>query len=123
MNSYEYIKEVKRNNGLETDYQAAKMLGWKPHKIYQYRDGQSMDNEAARQVAEVLNIPVLIVIADMEAMRQKDPSKKKAWKMLSKMTKQSGRISTKLLNILPFLAVLSSYFVYYVKLSTREQVV
>jgi len=121
MNSYEYIEEVKRSNGLDTDYQAAKMLGWKPHKIYQYRDGQSMDNEAARQIAEILKIPVLSVIADMEAMRQKDPNKKKAWKMLSKMTKQSGRASAKLLLSLPFLSYLIAMIVYYVKSPYKEQ--
>ncbi len=121
MNSYEYIEEVKHSNGLETDYQVAKMLGWKANKIYQYRDGQSMDNEAARQVAEILKIPVMKIIADMEVQRQKDPSKKKAWRMLSKMTKQSGRASAKLLLSLPFLSYLIAMIVYYVKSSYKEQ--
>lgn len=121
MNSYEYIEKVKKVKGLDTDYKVAKMMSWANNKITQYKNGQSMDNEAARQIAEILDIPVWTVIADMEAQRQKDPSKKKAWKMLSKMTKQSGRASAKLLNILPFLAVLGSYFIYYVKLHTREQ--
>jgi len=121
MNSYEYIEKVKKVKGLDTDYKVAKMMSWANNKITQYKNGQSMDNEAARQIAEILDIPVWTVIADMEAQRQKDPSKKKAWKMLSKMTKQAGRASTKLLITLPFLSYLIAVIVYYVKLTTKEQ--
>lgn len=102
MNSYDYIEEIKRANGLDTDYKVCKLFGWSRNKVSQYKNGQTMDNEAARQVAEVLEIPVMAVIADMEAERQKDPAKKKAWKMLSKLSQQSGRATANLLFLLPF---------------------
>ena len=90
MNSYEYVTKVREIKNLGTDYALAKMLGWSPHKIYQYRDGQSMDNNAARQIAEILDMPVITVIADMEAQRAKDENVKEAWKMLSKSSTQKG---------------------------------
>lgn len=110
MNSYEYIARVKQTKGLETDYQVAKMMGWSKNKVSQYKLGQGMDNEAARQVAEILNIPVLEIIADMEAERQKDPAKKKAWKMLAKLSKQAG---TATYNLLILNSIISFLVIYY----------
>jgi hypothetical protein len=109
MNSYEYIEEVKRTNGLDTDYKVAKMLNWPQNKITQYRNGQSMDNEAARQIADLLKVPLMQVIADMESQRQKDPSKKKAWKMLAKLAKEKGTASPSLLILLGFFSWVGQY--------------
>ena len=114
MNSYEYIEEVKRANGLDTDYKAAKMLGCGQNKITQYKNGQSMDNETARQFAEILEISVFEIIADMEVQRQKDPAKKKAWKTLAKMTRQAAFASPILLISLSFLTFVVNN-IYYVK--------
>jgi transcriptional regulator with XRE-family HTH domain len=108
MNSYEYIAEVKRSNGLDTDYKVAKMLGCGQNKITQYKNGQSMDNETARQIAEILGIPVWQVIADMEVMRAKTEPTKKAWKMLAKMSKEAGYT-------LPSLLILNSIIFYEVQ--------
>jgi transcriptional regulator with XRE-family HTH domain len=105
MKASEYIDEVKRSNGLDTDYKVAKLLGCRQQKISNWREGQTMDNETARQIAEILRIPVWQVIADMEAERQKDPAKKKAWKMLSKLSQQGGRATANLLFLLPFPAL------------------
>jgi len=121
MNSSQYIDKVKKVMDLDTDYKVSKMLGWKQNKISQYRKGQGMDNDAARQIAEILNIPVWGVIADMEAARQKDPDKVEAWEKLSRMTKQAGRASAKLLITLPFLSYLIAMIVYYVKSPYKEQ--
>ncbi|MDO8827476.1 hypothetical protein [Methylophaga sp.] len=102
MNSYEYIQEIKRRNGLDTDYAVAIKLGWKPNKIYQYRDGQGMDNAAALQVAEVLDVPVLAVIADMEAQRAKDDVTRNKWIQLAKSTGVAGMLALSL-NVVPML--------------------
>jgi len=91
------MQEVKRIKGLDTDYKLCKELSWKQNKVTQYKNGTSMDNETARQVAEILELPLIAVIADMEVQRQKDPSKKKAWSKLAKMTKQAGGVTTNLL--------------------------
>jgi len=104
MNTIQYIDKLKKINNLDTDYKLAKLLGCKQQKIKNWRDGQTMDNNTARQFAEMLEIPVWNVIADMEAERAKDEPTRKAWKMLSKMTKQSGRASAKLLISLGVLA-------------------
>lgn len=104
MKSYEYIEEVRRIKGLDTDYKAAKMLGWGQNKITQYKNGQTMDNEAARQIAEILDIPVLAIIADMEAQRAKDDATRNKWIQLAKMTAQQGLASTNLMILLGFLS-------------------
>jgi hypothetical protein len=118
MNSYEYMDEVKRIKGLDTDYKAAKMLGWAQNKITQYKNGTTMDNEAARQVAEVLDIPLMKIIADMEEQRQKDPAAKRAWSKLAKMTKQAGKATT---NLLIYMALfLSTSSIMYIMLNSRR---
>jgi len=104
MNSYEYLQEVKKNNNLDTDYKVCKLMNWPTNRATMYKNGQSMDNEAARQVAEVLELPLMQVIADMEVQRAKDEPTRKAWKLLAKMTKQSGRAATNLLISLGVLA-------------------
>lgn len=110
MNTLQYIEEVKRINGLDTDYKAAKLLGWRQTKISNYRNGQTMDNRTARQIAQTVNVSVWKVIADMETERAKDEDEKKAWKMLAKRTKEAGTASINLLFFLPFLAFLGRTF-------------
>jgi len=100
MNSYEYLQEVKKINNLDTDYKVCKLMNWPTNRATMYKNGQSMDNEAARQVAEILNVPLMKIIADMEIQRAKDEPTRKAWKMLAKMTKQSGKATTNLLILL-----------------------
>jgi len=102
MNSYEYIEEAKKNAGFETDYMLSKALGWSRQKISNYKNGQLMDNDSARQIAEVLDIPVFAIIADMEAQRAKDEATKSKWIELAKMTAQRGIASTNLLLLLSF---------------------
>lgn len=102
MNSYEYIEEVKRHAGLDTDYKVAKMLGWRQTKISNYRNGQGFDNESARQVAEILNVPVFAVIADMEAQRAKDDVTKNKWLQLAKSKGVAGMLALSL-NVVPML--------------------
>jgi len=48
MNSYEYLQEVKKNNNLDTDYKVCKLMNWPTNRATMYKNGQSMDNEAAR---------------------------------------------------------------------------
>jgi len=121
MKTIEYIDEAKRINGLDTDYKLAKLLGCRQQKISNWRDGQTMDNNTARQFAEILDVPLLKVIADMEAERAKDEPTRKAWKMLAKLSKEAGSISTKLLFLLPFLSLIVANSIYYVKSFTKEQ--
>jgi len=98
MNSSEYLDMAIKAHNLRNDSQLATALNWNRQKISNYRhQKQAMDNEAAREFAEFTDIPILQIIADMEAQRQKDPSKKKAWSKLAKMTKQAGGVTANLL--------------------------
>jgi hypothetical protein len=97
MKSYDYINEVKRIKGLDTDYKVAKLLNCGQNKITQYKNGTTMDNETARQIAEIINIPVFEVIANMEVQRAKDAGIKKTWERLAKMTHQAAFATPSLL--------------------------
>jgi hypothetical protein len=110
MKSYEYIEKVKKIKNIETDYKVAKLLGWKPHKIYQYREGQSMDNDAARQIAEIINVPVMKVIADMEVQRFNKMNKPEQAKLWEKFAKQAGRATANLLIPLGFMSSATAMF-------------
>jgi hypothetical protein len=101
MNSADYIDLIKDYKELDTDYKVNKLMGWPSNRVTRYREGVTMDNEACRQVAEVLEIKPITVIADMEAMRQSDHEKKQAWIELAKLSKEAGSIAITLLLIMP----------------------
>jgi hypothetical protein len=101
MNSADYIDLIKDYKKLDTDYKVNKLMGWPSNRVTRYREGVTMDNEACRQVAEVLEIKPITVIADMEAMRQSDHEKKQAWIELAKLSKEAGSIAITLLLIMP----------------------
>jgi len=119
MKSYEYIEKVKEVMELDSDYKVCKILNWPTNRATMYKNGQTMDNEAARQIAEILNVSVWQIIADMESERQKSPAKKTAWKKLAKMTAQAGHATSNLLiNIAIFGAGLA--FCILCKIDERE---
>jgi len=110
MKTTEYLDLAKKKHGFNSDNKLAIKLGWSRTKISNYRNlPQQMDNEAARQMAKLVEIPVLTIIADMEALRQKDPSKKRAWSTIAKMTKEAGLAST---NLLINISLFSSTLIY-----------
>ena len=103
MKTSDYLDLAQKKTGKRNDNQLSQLLGWSRSKVNNYRHNrQHMDNEAARQIAELIDVPVITVIADMEAQRVKNPEGKKAWKMIAKMTAQQGLASTNLLLILSF---------------------
>jgi hypothetical protein len=103
MKTSDYLDLAQKKSGARNDNQLKKLLGWGDSKINNYRHNrQAMDNEAARQIAELLEVPVWQIIADMEIQRAKDEPTRKAWKMLGKLSKQGGRATANLLFLLPF---------------------
>ena len=94
MKTSEYLDLAQKLTGTRNDNQLMKVMGWKPSQVNNYRhDRQPMDNEQARQIAEITNIPVLSVIVDMElirAERQNDVDKTNAWKKLARLSKEAG---------------------------------
>ncbi len=115
MNTIQYLDEAKRVKGFTSDYQLSKALGWGRQKISNYRNlPQHMDNEAAREYAEFMGLPVFEVIANMEVQRAKDSGHKKAWERLAKLSKQAAFASPNMLILLSISSFIQ-YIVYYVK--------
>lgn len=82
--SADWIDQVKRRHGLDSDYAAAKLLGVSTSHISHYRNGRStMDAYMAARVAELLDVEPLRVIASAEAERARDPDRKDFWKRLA----------------------------------------
>jgi len=121
MSSYNWIEKFKEINKLTSDYQAAKKLGISLQAISNYKHKKPMKDEIAIEIAESLNIEASEILVSIQAEKSKNPEVKKAWERLSKMTKQSGKATTKLLIIIPFLSYLIAMIVYYVKLSKKKQ--
>jgi len=122
MKTSEYLDLAKKTHGMRSDNELARSLNWSKSQVNNYRHNrQQMDNEAARKCAEFIDVPVWKIIADMEIQRAKDEPTRKAWKMLSKLSKEAGSISTKLLFLLPFLSLMVANSIYYVKSCKREQ--
>jgi len=121
MRSYDFIKMYKEKNNLPSDYKTAQMLGITRQSISLYKHGRPIDEDLALPIAESLGInpsEILIVLAEEKS---KSPEAKKAWKMLSKLSKEEGSISTKLLFLLPFLSLMVANSIYYVKSCTKEE--
>ena len=112
MKCSDYLDLAMKKRGLRNDRQIALELEWSSSKIFNYRHNrQMMDNEAARQIAELLDIPVWQVIADMEIERAKDEPTRKAWKMLAKMSKQGGFLHNPVCNSLFLLGVSGLFYI------------
>jgi hypothetical protein len=89
MNTCEYLDQAKKAKNLASDNQLALALGWGRQKISNYRSGkQHMNNEAARVFAGFIKVPVIKIIADMEAQRTHDEISRRAWSKLSKTSKK-----------------------------------
>jgi transcriptional regulator with XRE-family HTH domain len=117
MKPSDYLDLAHKKMGVRTDNKLREKLNWSSSKVNNYRHNkQMMDNEAARQIAEVLDVPVWQVIADMEINRAKDEPTRKAWMKLSKLKKEAGAVIPNLLILQGLLAVLTGNFIYYVKL-------
>jgi transcriptional regulator with XRE-family HTH domain len=91
MKTSEYLDLAQKKLEVKNDNQLVDKMGWAKSQVNNYRHNrQQMDNEAARKIAELLEIPVWKVIADMETLRAKDEPTRKAWKMLAKLSNQKG---------------------------------
>lgn len=75
MKAAEWIDKVKAARGWETDYRAAKELGFHRNTIGNFRAGRAhtMDEETAIKVAQALSIDAAGIIIDQVAERSKSP--------------------------------------------------
>lgn len=65
----EYLDEVKAKLGISSDYELAKRLQLSKQRISTYRSGGTFHNAMAARVAEILDLSLAKVIADMELER------------------------------------------------------
>lgn len=80
MKPSEYVQMLKKLTPTGSDYAAAKLLGCSQATLYRYRDDQgAMDNFACIRTAELLDMPLERVIADMELFREKNPERRAVW--------------------------------------------
>ena len=85
MNSEKYMDKLRPLTGTGTMYAVAKLMGVSNEAVQGYvRGTRKLDSYACLRVAELLNLPLEQVIADIEATREKDPERRKAWQNLSK---------------------------------------
>lgn len=85
MNSAKYIEQLRPLTDTGTMYAVAKLMEVSEDSIQMYVKGtRQMDTFACLRTAELLNLPLEKVIADIETHREKDPKRKKAWAALSK---------------------------------------
>lgn len=78
--SIEYLDEAKAKIGIESDYAFAKNIGITRGAMSNYRNKVSiMDDYTAAQVANILGIQAIIVIAAANAERERDDGKKDFW--------------------------------------------
>lgn len=76
MKAADWIDRVKAVKGWETDYRAAKELGFHRNTIGNFRAGraQTMDEDTALRVAQALGVDPAAVIIDQVAERSKTPA-------------------------------------------------
>ena len=112
MKPNQYLDLAIKKAGVKNDNQLMQAIGWGKSKVNNYRHNrQLMDNEAARQIAELINVPVMQVIADMEAERAKEKETRNAWKMLSKMSKEAGKATSNLLILNVIFSLSALYYI------------
>lgn len=73
MNTVQYLDAAKRKLGVESDYALAKALGLTCQAVSRFRNGYGrLGNTTAVKLAEILGVPPMQVIADMELERGAD---------------------------------------------------
>lgn len=96
MNTKEYLNEVKRVKGIESDYKLAKYLGITKQAISGYQqNNRVMDDYTAAKIAKVLGIPEIQVIADANAEREKTEERRDFWRKIAEDSR--SRIAAMLL--------------------------
>ena len=85
MNTKQYLQAVKQRLCIESDYALAKALGLTRGAISKYQnDGAFLGSDTAIKVADILKMPVEIVILDMEKERAKDDTMRAVWQEITR---------------------------------------
>lgn len=84
MNTIQLLERFKAYFRLNSDYQAAQKLGIPPQTIGRWRKGGTVDDLYAVKMAELLNLNVGAVLAEIHAERSKCPAAAAALRALAR---------------------------------------
>lgn len=89
----QYLGELKKHWGIESDYALAKKLETSGSVLHSYRTGRTrFDNYMCMRVAEILHLDPMLVIADIQAEREKRPEVKKYWINLAQSLRHTAAL-------------------------------
>ncbi|WP_301103120.1 hypothetical protein [Propionivibrio sp.] len=81
----ELLDSAKAKKGIETDYALAAELGIPRALVHYYYKGERIPDEyACMKIAEILEIPLDVVIANVRSESEKDETRREAWKRYAK---------------------------------------
>jgi len=84
------LDEVRKINGIESDYRLAKLLNVRQPTISNYRSGRSqLSDEIAVRLAALMDRHPGYILASLAADRAKHPDVAKAWRETAKMLGRS----------------------------------
>lgn len=84
-----YFKELKKSQGLTSDYQVAKFLGVSKQYAYRVMESGRLSDVLCIKIAKVLGIDPLEIISLREAEKAKDRDAKSLWVELHTRTKEA----------------------------------
>ncbi len=80
-----YIEEIKRTQGITSDYAVAKLLGIERNRMTHYKNGRSsFDSDLALKVAELSGHSAAEIILNLKASKTKDPRARRQWSELAR---------------------------------------
>ena len=80
----DYLEILKRHFNVDTDYKLAKKMGTAPGVISNYRLGKTrFDDFMCAQVADILGVPVIKVIAHIQLERDKREEAQEYWRKIA----------------------------------------
>ena len=83
-NTSYYIDEIKRAQGITSDYAVAKLLGVQCNMMSHYKNGRSsFDGDMVFRVAELSGHNPLEIIANIKAEKSNNPALAKQWHRLA----------------------------------------
>ena len=86
MNTPDYLDALRERLNIRSDWKLAQEMGWSEGTVYNYRKGAThFQEDTAIQVAEILGMDPLHVLADSQAQRTKSPAAREHWERLSRL--------------------------------------
>jgi len=80
-----YIDQIKKSQGISSDYAVSKLLGVSRQTLSKYKAGRStLDSDVCLKVAEILDISPFEILANIKASKSKKPEVAKKWADLAR---------------------------------------